>query len=164
MRADGTRPLRVQVVTYAPTIFRHCQHCEVAFEGVGLGEKMHRAEAADALPDDLIESFQRVSDWVHGLLARHGPAIDVSVIDAASIEGFWQSLRHRVRRFPAVIIDGRERYGDADLGALDALIDARLASGRAPGRQAAGGGHAAGSQAAGGHAAGSQAAGSQAGR
>jgi glutaredoxin len=126
VKAEGNRPLRVQVVTYAPTIFRHCQHCEVAFAGVGLGERIHRAEAVDALPDDLAESFQRVSDWVHGLLARHGARVDVSVVDAASIEGFWQSLRHGVRRFPAVIIDGKERYGDADLTALDGLIDTRL--------------------------------------
>ena len=134
MKAEGRGTLRVQVVTYAPTIFRHCQHCEVAFEGVGIGEKMHRAEAVDALPPDLSESFQRVSDWVHGLLARHGREVKVSVIDAASVEGFWQALRHGVRRFPAVIIDGRERYGDADLGALDAVIDQRLAASSAGGR------------------------------
>ncbi len=105
------QPLRVQVVAYAPTVFRHCQHCEVAFAGVGLAERMHRNEARDALPDDLIADFQRVSDWVHELLTRHGPNVAVTVVDAASIEGFWTALRHGVRRFPAVIVGGHAVRG-----------------------------------------------------
>jgi hypothetical protein len=118
------QPLSVQVITYAPTVFRHCQHCEVAFEGLGLGERMHRAEAADALPDDLLTDFSRVSDWVHRLLDRHGPQVAVTVIDAASIEGFWKSLRHRARRYPAVVVDGRT----VDLDDAGALIELRLGS------------------------------------
>lgn len=120
-------PLSVQVVAYTPTIFRHCQHCEVAFEGIGLAERMHRREAADALPDDLAAEFQQISDWVHALLMRHGSRIAVSVIDAASVEGVWKALRHRVRRFPAVIIDGQETRVGSDFEAVDAAIDARLA-------------------------------------
>ena len=88
------KPLRVMVITYAPTVFRHCQHCEVAFEGMGLGERIHRAEARDALPADLALEFQGVSDWVHALIERHGPRLAIDVVDAASIEGFWRSLRH----------------------------------------------------------------------
>jgi len=120
------QPLRVQVVAYAPTVFRHCQHCEVAFAGVGLAERIHRNEARDALPDDLLADFQRVSDWVHELLTRHGPRVAVSVIDAASIEGFWTALRHGVRRFPAVIVDGRATGDGRDLGAAATVIDSRL--------------------------------------
>ena len=122
------QPLSVQVITYAPTIFRHCQHCEVAFDGIGLGERIHRNEAADALPDDLATDFARVSDWVHGLLERHGPRVAVSVIDAASIEGFWKSLRHRARRYPAVVVDGRtvQVGADGDLTRAGELIDRTL--------------------------------------
>ena len=130
-------PLRVQVVTYAPTIFRHCQHCEVAFEGVGFAERMRRNEAKDSLPDDLIEEFQRVSDWVHGLLQRYGPRVAITVIDAASIEGFWTSLRRGVRRYPAVILDGRRASSASDLPAVEAEIESRL-SGHAAARLAAG--------------------------
>ena len=117
-------PLSVKVIAYAPTVFRHCQHCEVAFEGVGLGERIHRAEAADALPDDLAADFQRVSDWVHALLERHPGGVAVSVIDAASIEGVWAALRHRIRRFPAVVVEGAGT--ETDLAAADGIIDARL--------------------------------------
>jgi hypothetical protein len=119
------QPLNVQVITYAPTLFRHCQHCEVAFEGLGLAERMHRSEARDALPADLANEFQAVSDWVHGLLARHAGKVAISVIDAASIEGVWRSLRVGVRRYPAVIVDGQKRVG-SDFSSLDSLVDERL--------------------------------------
>ena len=120
------RPLSVQVITYAPTVFRHCQHCEVAFAGVGFAERMHRNEAKDALPDDLLAEYQQVSDWVHGLLERHGSEVDISVIDAASIQGVWQSLRHRARRYPAVIVEGAEPRSGTDFSTLDALVDERM--------------------------------------
>jgi hypothetical protein len=122
------QPVNVTVITYAPTIFRHCQHCEVAFQGIGLGERIHREEAKDALPPDLIADFQRVSDWVHALLRRHRTGVAVSVVDAASIEGVWKSLRHGVRRYPAVIVDGRATAVGAELGAADAVIEERLSS------------------------------------
>jgi hypothetical protein len=120
------RPLRVEVIAYAPTVFRHCQHCEVAFAGVGLGERIHRAEASDALPDDLLAEFQRVSDWVHDVVERHGSRVAVNVVDAASIEGVWKALRHGVRRFPAVVVEGRERRVGTDFAAVDELIEASL--------------------------------------
>jgi len=120
-------PVSVTVITYAPTVFRHCQHCEVAFNEVGLGERIHRAEARDALPADLAWEFQQVSDWVHGLIERHGSRLAIEVIDAASLEGVIRSLRHRVRRFPAVIVGGTERrQGTLDTDELDRLVDARI--------------------------------------
>ena len=130
------RPVTVQVIAYAPTVFRHCQHCEVAFAGLGFAEKMHRAEAANALPDDLLQDFQRVSDWVHALLERHGDEVRVSVVDAASVEGVWRSLRHRVRRYPAVVVDGTSMVVGADFAHADRLVEERLSQRRA-GRGAA---------------------------
>jgi len=122
------KPLTVEVITYAPTVFSHCQHCEVAFQEMGIGERLRREEAAAALPDDLARDFQAWSDWIHRLLERHGPRVRVKVVDAASIEGFVRSLRHRVGRYPAVIVDGNEKRSGADFEALDRVIEARLAS------------------------------------
>ena len=120
------QPLNVQVIAYAPTAFRHCQHCEVAFSSLGLGEAIHRSDARDALPDDLLLDFQRVSDWVHALLERHRAGVRVSVVDAASIEGVWSSFRHHVRHFPAVVVDGVAHSFDADPQEIDSLIDQRI--------------------------------------
>jgi uncharacterized protein DUF1525 len=132
----AARPVTVQVIAYAPTVFRHCQHCEVAFAGLGFAEKMHAREAANALPDDLMQDFQQVSDWVHSLLERHRDGLKVSVVDAASIEGVWTALRHGARRYPAVIVDGKEKVVGTDFAPADRLIDQRLTA-RREGRGAA---------------------------
>jgi hypothetical protein len=124
------KPVSVQVIAYAPTVFYHCQHCELTFQEMGIGERLRRREAADALPDDLTREFQVVSDWVHDLLQRHGRRVRVDVLDAASIRGFFASLRHRVGRYPAVIVDGREKQTGLDFRALDPLIDRKVAAGR----------------------------------
>jgi hypothetical protein len=126
------KPVTVDVITYAPTVFTHCQHCELTFKEMGVGERLRRQEAAEALPDDLARDYQVLSDWVHGLLDRHGRRIRVKVVDAASIEGFFASLRHRVGRYPAVIVDGEKRIG-GDFESLDPLIDGRVAAAVAAG-------------------------------
>lgn len=130
------KPLTVEVITYAPTVFSHCQHCEVAFQEMGIGERLRRVEAAAALPDDLARDFQAWSDWIHGLLERHGSRVRIKVVDAASIEGVVESLRHRVGRYPAVIVDGTEKRIGADFEALDRVINDRLAARVSPARPA----------------------------
>jgi hypothetical protein len=121
-------PVSVQIITYAPTIFYHCQHCELTFREMGIGERLRRREAAEALPDDLAHEFQAVSDWVHALLARHGPRLRIDVLDAASIRGVLASVRHRVGRYPAVIVDGRHASTGLDFAVLDDVIDAKVAA------------------------------------
>ena len=120
-------PLRVKVIAYAPTVFRHCQHCEVAFDEMGLGERIRRDQARDALPADLALEYARLSDWIHGLIERHPGGIALDLVDAASVEGIFTSLRYRVRRYPAVVVDGEVRGRSlTDLPELDRLIARRL--------------------------------------
>jgi hypothetical protein len=122
------QPVSVQIITYAPTAFRHCQHCELAFEGMGVGQPVQREAAASSLPDDLAREYQEVSDWVHRLLERHPGRLAISLIDAASIEGIWHSLRHGVRRYPAMIVAGREKAVGTDFGEVDRIIDRHVSS------------------------------------
>lgn len=120
------RPVTVQVITYAPTVFYHCQHCELTFQEMGIGERLRRQEAAESLPADLGRDFAVMSDWIRKIVERFGPRIHVKVIDAASIEGFAKSVRYRIGQYPAVIVDGEKRIG-ADLEAAEPLIERRLA-------------------------------------
>ncbi len=123
------KPLRVEAITYAPTVFYHCQHCELTFEEMGIGERLRRQEAAEGLPDDLAREYQALSDWSRELIARFGGRVHLTVIDAASIEGFLASLRYRVFRYPAVVIDRRERFLGPDLAAVLPAIERRLGAG-----------------------------------
>jgi hypothetical protein len=122
------RRIRVEVLAYAPTVFTHCQHCEVAFGQVGVAEGLRRDQARESLPPDLREEFAALGDWVHRLLERHGRRVDVRVIDAASIQGFWKSIRHRARTYPAVVVDGRDRFAGDELPIAEIEIERRVAA------------------------------------
>jgi hypothetical protein len=128
-RRAGERraPVTVEVIAYAPTAFYHCQHCELAFQEMGLGERLRREEAKSALPDDLAREFQELSDWIRRLGVQHGGRVHFRVIDAASIEGVLASLRHRVFRYPAVIVDGRDKQSGAELSAAEPIIERHVA-------------------------------------
>jgi hypothetical protein len=127
-RHAGDEPVHVKVITYAPTAFVHCQHCEVTFQQVGIGERLRRENAATSLPEDLGREFAHLSDRVRRLVERFGPAVHISVIDAASVEGVLVSLRHRVWRYPAVVVDGRriDNNGSAELPGVEAYVAQRL--------------------------------------
>jgi hypothetical protein len=120
------QPLQVLVITYAPTVFYHCQHCELTFQQMGVGDRIHRQHARESLPDDLRQEFAELSDWIHSLIDRHGDRVRVKVVDAASIEGFWKSLRYGARRYPFVVIDGRHKYTSKDWHSLDRVIERGL--------------------------------------
>jgi hypothetical protein len=119
-------PLLVEIVAYAPTAFYHCTHCEVIWQQTDFSRGLHEEQVASSLPPDLLQDYQSMSDWVHRLLARHFDRVVVKVIDAASLEGVWKSVRHGLGRYPAVMVGGR-RFGEADFSAAESEIARRLA-------------------------------------
>jgi hypothetical protein len=122
------QPVEVVIVAYAPTAFYHCQHCEIAFGRTSIGESVHKEQAREALPDDLRDQFQDISNWVHDLAERFGDRIRVKIVDAASIEGVFKSLRYGVRKYPAVIVAGQDKHIGTDFQALTPVIQKRVAA------------------------------------
>jgi hypothetical protein len=120
-------PLRVDVVAYAPTAFYHCTHCEVVWKETGFSRGLHEEQVRNALPPDLLADYQSLSDWVRHLLATFCDQVQIKVIDAASLEGAWKSVRHGLRRYPAVLVGGR-RFTGTDFSAAEAEIAGRLAA------------------------------------
>ncbi len=102
----------VEIVAYAPTAFYHCAHCEIVWQETGFSDGVRREQAAAALPPDLLQDYQRISDWVHGLHDAYGDGLVVKVVDAASVEGAWKTLRHGLRRYPAVMVNGQGPFTD----------------------------------------------------
>lgn len=121
-------PLAIEVITYAPTEFFHCTHCEVVFHHLGVGQKIHAEQRAAGFPDDLKQEYTRLAAWVESVVSRHPEQVRFKIIDAASIEGVFKSLRYRVRKFPAIIIDGKERIEAGDYERATALVEQRLAA------------------------------------
>ena len=123
---ESGNAVRVEVIAFAPTAFYHCQHCELTFREAGFGERFRQEQLAHALPEDLLRDYQTLSDWVRGLTDRYCGRVVVNVIDAASVEGVWKSLRYRVRRYPAVVVEGKEKCAWADRDAVHRLIERYL--------------------------------------
>jgi hypothetical protein len=111
------RAVDVEVVTYAPTVFAHCQHCELTFGHVGIGQRLRREQAQESLPEELRHEYAIVSQWIHDLRERFGSGLRIRVIDVASILGVWKSYRYGLRRYPAVIIQRERQFLGA--GELD---------------------------------------------
>jgi hypothetical protein len=122
------KPLLVEIIAYAPTAYYHCTHCEVAWREMGANNRIHEEQVESSLPPDLIQEYQTVSDWVKEMFRVHCDAILLKVIDAASIEGFYKSLKYKARRYPAVIVNGKSRFlGTQTLSAASEEIAHQLA-------------------------------------
>jgi hypothetical protein len=122
-------PLLVEIIAYAPTAYYHCTHCEVAWREMGATNRIHEEQMESSLPQDLIREYETVSDWVREMFRVHCDAILLKVIDAASLEGFYKSLRYNARRYPAVIVNRKSRFvGSEMLTAASKEIAHQLAS------------------------------------
>jgi len=125
-------PVRLEILAYAPTELFHCRHCEVVWEHVGIGRRIHAEQRASGLlPPDLEGEYAAIGAWVHDALARYGPRLRVRLIDPASLAGVLLALRRRARRFPAFLLDDGERIVGFDRARLDAALARRLAPGAA---------------------------------
>ena len=124
-----TKPLLVEIIAYAPTAYYHCTHCEVAWREMGATNRIHEEQMESSLPPDLIREYENVSDWVREMFRVHCDAILLKVIDAASVEGFYKSLRYNARRYPAVIVNRKSRFiGSEGLSAASVEIAHQLTS------------------------------------
>jgi len=123
------KPLLVEIIAYAPTAYYHCTHCEVAWREIGADNRIHQEQLESSLPEDLIKEYQAISNWVQEMFRIHCDAVVLKVIDAASVEGFYKSLRYNARRYPAVIVNKKARFfGSQMLSAASEEIARQLAS------------------------------------
>ena len=109
------KPLLVEIIAYAPTAYYHCTHCEVAWREIGVSNRIHQEQMQSSLPEDLAQDYQTISDWVREIFRQHCDNVTLKVIDAASPVGLFKSLRYRIHRYPAVVVDHRTRFQATDL-------------------------------------------------
>jgi hypothetical protein len=123
------KPLTVEVIAYAPTQFFHCTHCEVLFQEADVkGVKKFHADAMEtSMPPDMMQEYRNLSDWVLSAVERYNGRVVFKIIDAASMEGLLKSVRYGVRKFPAVIVNGKAKQTDGDFSRAESLIDQNLA-------------------------------------
>lgn len=122
------KPLMVEVIAYAPTQFFHCQHCEFVFEAAQVKgvQKFHADTLMDSMPADMMKEYQGLSDWVMDAVEKYGGRVVFKVIDATSVEGLLKSVRYGIRKYPAVVVDGKEKQSGADFKSAELMINRQL--------------------------------------
>lgn len=123
------KPMMVEIIAYAPTQFYHCQHCEVVWNAAEMPnvKKWHTETLETSMPPEMMQDYRNLSDWVINAAEHYGGRVVFKVIDAASLEGVYKSLRYGVRRYPAIVIEGKGKVIGADFTQAGALIDQKLA-------------------------------------
>ncbi|MBI5030976.1 MAG: hypothetical protein HZB51_10645 [Chloroflexi bacterium] len=121
-------PLMVEIIAYAPTQFYHCAHCEVVWNATEVSsvKKWHQENLETSMPPDMMQEYRNLSDWVINAAEHYGGRVVFKVVDAASMEGIWKSLKYRVHKYPAIVIDGKGSSLGTDFRRAEALIDQRL--------------------------------------
>lgn len=122
------QPLMVEIIAYAPTQYFHCKHCEFVWnaaqsEGV---KKFHTDALETSIPPDLMSEYRDLSDWVLGAVERFGGRVVFKVIDATSFEGLLKTLKYGLRKYPAVVIGGKEKFIGVDFANAEAMIQHTL--------------------------------------
>jgi hypothetical protein len=91
-----------------PTDFFHCKTCERLFDAAGVSSPVHQ-EIQAAYPPEIVEQAEHLATWLQELSAQHGNRLHIHMIDPQSMEGFFTSLRHWIRQYPAFVINRRKK-------------------------------------------------------
>jgi hypothetical protein len=94
---------------------------------VGLKSKRDNHDLNE-YPEDLKQDYLYLSDWIRELSRKYREKILIRVIDAQSLQGVYESIRHRVFRYPAFVINQKRKYTGRDKLQLEALLQEHMAS------------------------------------
>jgi hypothetical protein len=119
------KPISLEVITRMITTLGQCRHCEIFFGEAGLNKKVYQEEK-DEYPPEILEESERLSCWIKELKNLYRHRLSIKLIDAKSIAGIYKSLRHRIRKYPTFIIDGKKTYSGWDKNQLEDLLDQGL--------------------------------------
>ena len=85
-----------------------------------------RQEMRDAYPPRILNDAARLSKLLQRLSAQYKERLHIRVIDLQSLEGFYKSLRFRIRDYPGFIIDRQTTCFGWDTEELEQRLAARL--------------------------------------
>jgi hypothetical protein len=73
-------------------------------------------------PPEIVEQVEYLTAWLQGLAAQYGDRLHIRIVDPQAMEGFFKSLRHWIRRYPAFIINRRRKQAGWDSAAVERLL------------------------------------------
>jgi hypothetical protein len=115
-------PVRIEVLIHTPTVFLQCLQCELVLQQTGSTRSVRQEQIDSSIPDDLKKQYQDVLAWVIRTARAFEGRVVFRIIDVASIEGFFKSLRYGVHKYPAIIVDCKDKITGLDLDRVNPLI------------------------------------------
>jgi hypothetical protein len=117
------RPIKLEILCLLPITYRQCSHCETFYDQAGLGAQVHD-QIGREYPEDLREDACRLGALVIELSDRYKDDLSIQIIDPQSLTGLYRSLRFRVRKYPAFIIDNHTVVRGWDREGLELALKA----------------------------------------
>jgi hypothetical protein len=119
------KPISVEVISPMITTLSHCNRCELVFRESGVAEKTNR-EALQEYPKDFREDSLRLSALIDDLLTTYRHRIRIQLIGAQSFYGLYKLIRHRIRKYPAFVVNNRDVCTGWERENLEALLDRHI--------------------------------------
>lgn len=95
------------------------------FREAGLQKEMTDG-LLDEYPPDMKEDLRRLSEWVRELNRLYRHRVAIRIIEAKSIQGLMKALLHRIRTYPAFIVDRKKVLTGWDWEGLQAALDSSI--------------------------------------
>jgi hypothetical protein len=119
------KAISVEVVSRVLTTFGHCASCGPLFREAGVENAVNK-EALSDYPQDLQHEFLRLSDVIRELRRLYQHRIRIELINAQSPRGIYKTLRHRIRQYPAFIIEKKDVCIGWDWQKLSDIVDMHI--------------------------------------
>jgi hypothetical protein len=120
------KPIKIEII--APLISAvgpGCRGCGFFVKETNLDNAIRRSCDEDYPPEfkQLAEDLLRRVDDLRSLYMHR---LQIQLVDAQSPWGIWMQVRHRIRKFPAFIVEGKAVHVGWDSEGLESVIDEAL--------------------------------------
>ncbi len=122
----------VEVVARLPVAYSHCHRCNPVFRESGVEKEVNR-QAALEYPEGVRDEFVWLSEVIGELDRLYGSRIAIVLTDAVSLVGMYKAVRHRLRTYPAFIVNGKEVITGRDPKRLLGAVEDHLRHGTGQG-------------------------------
>ncbi len=104
---QAKKPVKVEFVGLVPTLFAHCAHCMDIMQMCDLDPYY---EQLKEYPKDIVELYYNVTKLAVELKREFGADVYVDVVDPASLQGLWKTIRYMILKTPCVVVNGKKAF------------------------------------------------------